>query len=93
MARGPPSGACRARPASPLLRLVIADTNVLLRVLEGDPGSHGKAARARVATARETGEAMTVLAATVLEAAFVLESAAEGATGGSATRSRARSRR
>ena len=60
---------------------MIADTNVLLRVLEGDPGSHGKAARARVATARETGEAMTVLAATVLEAAFVLESAAGGGYG------------
>jgi predicted nucleic-acid-binding protein len=56
---------------------VIADTNLLLRILEGDTGAHGRAARARVEAAR-TGEPIAVLAATVLEVAFVLESADAG---------------
>ena len=56
---------------------MIADTNVLLRVLERDAGVHGRAARARVEAAR-VGERITVFAATVLEVAFVLESAPAG---------------
>ena len=57
---------------------MILDTNVLLRVLERDAGAQGRAGRARVEAARATGEALTVLAATVLEVAFVLESARAG---------------
>jgi len=56
---------------------VIADTNVLLRLLERDRGAHGRAARARVEAAR-AGEPISVLVATVLEVGFVLESAAAG---------------
>lgn len=56
---------------------MIADTNVLLRLLESDRGTHGRAARARVETAR-AGEPIAVLPATVLEVAFVLESAHAG---------------
>jgi len=56
---------------------VIADTNVLLRVLERDVGVHGRAARARVEAAR-AGEPITVFSATVLEVAFVLESVQAG---------------
>ncbi len=56
---------------------MIADANVVLRILDRDSGPHGRAARARVQTAR-TGEPIEVLAATVLEIAFVLESAAAG---------------
>jgi predicted nucleic-acid-binding protein len=56
---------------------VIADTNVLLRALERASGAHGRAARARVETARG-GEPITVLAATALEVAFVLESEGAG---------------
>lgn len=56
---------------------MIADSNVLLRVLERDPGAHGEAARARVEAAR-AGDPITVLAATVLEVGFLLESAAAG---------------
>ncbi|MGI8660536.1 MAG: PIN domain-containing protein [Thermoleophilaceae bacterium] len=56
---------------------MIADTNVLLRILEADAGDHGRAARTRVEAARG-GEAIAVLAATVLEVAFVLESANAG---------------
>ncbi len=56
---------------------MIADTNVLLRILERDGGAHGRAARARVETAR-AGEPIAVLAATVLEVAFVLESLEAG---------------
>lgn len=56
---------------------MIADANVLLRILERDPGAHGRAARARVEAAR-AGEPIDVLAATVLEVAFVLESSAAG---------------
>jgi predicted nucleic-acid-binding protein len=53
---------------------VIVDTNVLLRLIDGGTGAHARAARQRVAKARETGTKLTVLAATVLEIAFVLES-------------------
>jgi predicted nucleic-acid-binding protein len=53
---------------------VILDTNVLLRTLDRDPGAQGRAARDRVKAARDTGEKLTVLSATVLEAAYVLES-------------------
>lgn len=56
---------------------MIADANVLLRILEGDRGAHGHAARARVETAR-AGDRIGVLAATVLETSFVLESSAAG---------------
>lgn len=56
---------------------MIADANVVLRILDCDPAAHGRAARARVETAR-AGERITVLAATVLEIAFVLESSAAG---------------
>lgn len=56
---------------------MIADTNVLLRALAPDAGAQGHAARARVEAAR-TGEPITVFAATVLEVAFVLESAKAG---------------
>jgi predicted nucleic-acid-binding protein len=57
---------------------VILDTNVLLRALDGDPGAQGQAARARIAQAREDGRQLTVLAATVLEVAYVLESPRAG---------------
>jgi len=57
---------------------VILDTNVLVRTLDRDPGPQGRAARERVETARETGGKLTVLAATVLEAAYVLESERAG---------------
>jgi len=56
---------------------VIADANVLLRILERDLGAHGRAARVRVDRAR-AGEPISVLAATVLEVAFVLASSAAG---------------
>jgi len=56
---------------------VIADANVLLHILEHDRGAHGRAARARVEAARAD-EPIGVLAATVLEVAFVLESSAAG---------------
>jgi predicted nucleic-acid-binding protein len=54
------------------------DANVLLRTLDRDPGAQGRAARQRVKTARETGGKLTVLSATVLEAAYVLESERTG---------------
>ena len=57
---------------------MILDTNVLLRSLEGETSDHAKAVRARVESARETGERLAVLSATVLEAAYVLESARAG---------------
>lgn len=56
---------------------MIVDTNFLLRTLECDTGAHGRAARARVEGAR-MGESLSVFAATVLEVAFVLESAQAG---------------
>lgn len=56
---------------------MIADTNVLLRILERDAGAHGRASRIRVKEAR-TGDAIEVLAATVLEVTFVLESGNAG---------------
>jgi predicted nucleic-acid-binding protein len=57
---------------------VIVDTNVLLRTLDRDPGAQGRAARERVTAARASGERLTVLSATVLEAAYVLESERAG---------------
>lgn len=57
---------------------MIVDTNVLLRALDRDEGAQGSAVRARIETARSTGDALTVLAVTVLEAAYVLESARTG---------------
>jgi predicted nucleic-acid-binding protein len=57
---------------------VILDTNVLLRTLDRDPGAQGLAARARVMTARDSGERLTVLSMTVLEAAYVLQSRSAG---------------
>lgn len=56
---------------------MIADANVVLRILDQDSGAHGRAARMRVQAAR-AGEPISVLAATVLEIAFVLESTAAG---------------
>lgn len=57
---------------------MIVDTNVLLRALDGGTDSQAQAVRRRVETARATGTKLTVLAATVLEVAFVLESARAG---------------
>lgn len=57
---------------------MIVDTNVLLRILDGGRSEHAVAARARVQSARETGETLHVFAATVLELAFVLESVRAG---------------
>jgi predicted nucleic-acid-binding protein len=57
---------------------VILDTNVLLRTLDRDPGAQGLAARARITGARASGEKLTVLSATALEAACVLESKRAG---------------
>lgn len=57
---------------------MIVDTNVLLRILDGADSAQRGAARARVAVAREHGEPLIVLAATVLEVAYVLESAQAG---------------
>lgn len=57
---------------------MIVDTNVLLRSLDRDAGPHGSAVRTRVEAARATGETLTVLAATVLEVAYVLESIRAG---------------
>lgn len=57
---------------------MIADTNVLLRALDGDPGDQGSAARRRVSQARDTGQRLTVLSATMLEVAYVLESVKAG---------------
>lgn len=56
---------------------MIADANVLLRIIDGESSAHSRAARARVQDAR-AGEPIGVLAATVLEVAFVLESSAAG---------------
>ncbi len=55
--------------------MVIVDTNVLLRALDRDAGAQGAAVRARVQAARLTGDTLTVLSVTVLEVAYVLESA------------------
>jgi predicted nucleic-acid-binding protein len=57
---------------------VIADTNVLLRVLDADSGQQATAVRDRIETARTADARITVLAATVLEVAYVLESAGAG---------------
>lgn len=57
---------------------MIVDTNVLLRALDGDTSTHGQAVRHRVENARETGHKLTVLSATLLEVAYVLESARAG---------------
>jgi predicted nucleic-acid-binding protein len=57
---------------------VIADTNVLLRALDGDPGDQGSAARERISQARDTGQRLTVLSATLLEIVYVLQSAKAG---------------
>lgn len=56
---------------------MIADANVVLRILDRDLGAQGRAARSRVEAAR-SGEPIDVLAATVLEIAFVLVSSAAG---------------
>lgn len=54
---------------------MIADANVLLRALDGGSSSQSRAVRARIENARAMDTKLTVLAATVLEVAFVLESA------------------
>lgn len=56
---------------------MIADTNVLLRALD-DAGDQARAARSRIEAARASGDQLTVLSATVLEVAYVLESARAG---------------
>jgi predicted nucleic-acid-binding protein len=56
---------------------VIADADVLLRIIDGESSAHSRAARTRVQAARDQ-EPIGVLAATVLEIAFVLESSAAG---------------
>ena len=57
---------------------MIVDTNILLRSLEGAMNAQGQAVRARIESARQDGQAFTVLAATVLEVAYVLESSSAG---------------
>ncbi len=57
---------------------MILDTSVLLRTLDRDPGTQGIAAGVRVKAARESDDKLTVLSATVLEAAYVLESKRAG---------------
>jgi predicted nucleic-acid-binding protein len=57
---------------------VIVDTDVLLRALDRDASAHAEAVRERVETARASGETFTVLSATVLEMAYVLESSRAG---------------
>lgn len=56
---------------------MIADANVLLRIIDGESSAHSRAARARVQDARDEA-AIGVLAATVLEVALVLEGSAAG---------------
>ena len=57
---------------------MIVDTNVLLRSVGGGEDRQSAAVHARVRTSRENGTTHCVLAATVLEAAYVLASAAAG---------------
>lgn len=57
---------------------MIVDTNALLCALGARSGPQTDAVRARVQRARESGETLTVLSATVLEAAYVLASVAAG---------------
>jgi len=57
---------------------VIVDTNFLLRALDRDPTAHAVAVRERVETARASSQTFTVLSATVLEMAYVLESPRAG---------------
>lgn len=57
---------------------MIADTHVLLRALDADAGRQATAVRARIEAARSADARITVLAATVLEVAYVLESTAAG---------------
>lgn len=57
---------------------MIADTNVLLRALDADVGEQATAVRDRIEAGRSADSRITVLAATVLEVAYVLESAAAG---------------
>jgi predicted nucleic-acid-binding protein len=57
---------------------LIVDTNVLLRALEGGTTVQARAVRRRIETARESGQTMNVLSATVLEVAYVLESEPAG---------------
>lgn len=57
---------------------MIVDTNVLLCALGARSGPPADAVRARVQSARDTDERLSVFSATVLEAAYVLASAAAG---------------
>lgn len=57
---------------------MIVDTNVLLCALGARGGRPSEKVRARVRRAREDAQPLTVLSATVLEAAYVLASAAAG---------------
>lgn len=57
---------------------MITDSNVLLRALDRDTGDQARAVRARIEAARAGGDRLTVLSATVLEVAYVLQSARAG---------------
>lgn len=57
---------------------MIADTNVLLRALDPEDRPQAQAVRARIKTGRSSGAKITVLAATVLEVAYALESTRAG---------------
>lgn len=57
---------------------MIADANVLLRALDREDPPQARTVRARIETARSSEAKLTVLAATVLEVAYVLESARAG---------------
>lgn len=57
---------------------MIVDTNVLLRALIRDASPQAHAVRARVEAARRSGQTLAVLAPTVLEVVYVLESTGAG---------------
>lgn len=57
---------------------MIVDTNVLLRALDGAATAYGQVARRRIEAARSAGDAFMVLAVTLLEAVYVLESERAG---------------
>ena len=79
MAAGPTEGTRGARlPPSRSRRAGFVDTDMLLRAVDGDAGPQGRAVRERIRAARETGETLTVMAPTVLEVGYVLESARAG---------------
>lgn len=52
---------------------MIADTNFILRALDPANKTHGDRARKRIQAARSSGQKIRVLAATVIEVAYVLQ--------------------